>query len=169
MMLLEGIELSTSPLPKHSFRLRLLKLLAFPLLESRRVTIRSRVFGASGTGNSTGDPVSHAAADRRWAVASAEAPGRGSSRGEPRQSVGSAARGLLSPVRASLCRSGQRHPTRGALSRGGASSPNTLRPPYWCECARSSANSASTEGPLACRSSRRACSSSRLIAASSSK
>jgi hypothetical protein len=61
MVLLEGIELSTSPLPKHCFRLRLLKLLAFPLLESRRVTICSGVFGASGTGNSTGDPVSHTA------------------------------------------------------------------------------------------------------------
>jgi hypothetical protein len=45
MMLLEGIELSTSPLPKHSFRLRILQLLAYPLLESRRVAVRSQVSG----------------------------------------------------------------------------------------------------------------------------
>ena len=61
----------------------------------------------------------------------------------------------------------QRHPARRALSRG-AYSPNTLRPPYWCDRARSSTNSASTGGLLASTSSRRACSSSRLIASSSS-
>src|SRR6266849_2060438 len=61
-----------------------------------------------------------------------------------------------------------RSPMRRGVSLGGGSTPNTLRPPYRCERARSSANSASTEGPEACRSSRRACSSKRLIAASSS-
>ena len=49
-----GIEPVAPAVSRQCFRLRLLKLLAFPLLESRRVTICSRVFGASGTGNCLG-------------------------------------------------------------------------------------------------------------------
>ena len=53
-------------------------------------------------------------------------------------------------------------------SLGGSSASNTLQPPYWYDRARSSENSASTDGPDACRPRRRACSSKRLMAASSS-
>jgi hypothetical protein len=51
-MLLDRIELSTSPLPKHSPCVRLLKTLAFSLRESRVVAFCSRINGASGPGNS---------------------------------------------------------------------------------------------------------------------
>jgi hypothetical protein len=49
-----GSKVSRPPLPKHSFRLCLLKLLAFPLLESRLVAIRSRVFGPVAPETSSG-------------------------------------------------------------------------------------------------------------------
>lgn len=51
---------------------------------------------------------------------------------------------------------------------GVGSKPNTLRPPYSCDRLRSSAMKASSEGPVAVASSRRACSSSRRMAASPS-
>ena len=49
-----GLNSRPPPYQNTALVLRLLKSLAFPLLVSRRVTICSRVFGASGTGNSTG-------------------------------------------------------------------------------------------------------------------